>query len=95
MNRVVFLAMLALAVPASAADSKLATCNSVARLVRTVAEKRDAGVPAARLRADLANLKLTDAENENADALITIVYGGRVSPDDLAFTAFDSCWGKK
>ncbi len=75
-------------------SDKLASCNIVANLARTIAEKRDEGVTSDEIRATMAGTKLPPGQKDMVEGLITIIYGDdSLTPDKAAAAALTGCMG--
>jgi|ERR1022692_224259 hypothetical protein len=70
------------------------SCNNFANITRSVAKERDAGVPANKVRSELAGSKLAPERKQVVESLITTLYGNPgITPDQAAAQALQGCLG--
>jgi hypothetical protein len=91
----VIAAMLLLPVTAlSENPDHVKSCNNFADITRAIANERDAGVPAAKVRSELAGSKLAPERKQVIESLITTIYGSPgITPDQAAAQALQGCLG--
>ena len=70
------------------------SCNDFADITRNIAKERDAGVPAGKVRSQLAGTKLAPERKQVVESLITTLYGNpSITPDQAAAQALQGCLG--
>ena len=69
-------------------------CNDFADLTRAIAQERDAGVPAARVRSQLEATTLAPERKKIVESAITVLYGDpSTTPDQARAAALRGCLG--
>lgn len=70
------------------------SCNNFADITRSIANERDAGVPANKVRSELAGSKLAPERKKVVESMITTLYGNPgITPDQAAAAALQGCLG--
>jgi hypothetical protein len=69
-------------------------CNNFAEITRAIANERDAGVPAAKVRSELEGSKLGPERKQIIESLITTLYASPgITPEQAAVQALQGCLG--
>jgi hypothetical protein len=70
------------------------SCHNFADITRSIAQERDAGVPANKARSELAGSKLAPERKKVVESMITTLYGNPgITPDQAAAAALQGCLG--
>jgi hypothetical protein len=72
------------------------SCNEFADLTRAIAQERDAGVPAAKVRSELEATTLAPERKKIVESAITVLYGDpSTTPDQARAAALRGCLGNR
>jgi hypothetical protein len=72
------------------------SCNNFADLTRAIAQERDAGVPAAKVRSELEATTLAPERKKIVESAITVLYGDpSTTPDQARAAALRGCLGNR
>lgn len=70
------------------------SCNDFADLTRAIAQERDAGVPAAKVRSQMEGTTLAPERKKVVESLITTLYSdSSTTPDQARAAALRGCLG--